>query len=315
MNTETENTTITKKLIVAQKEMASKVKSIFKWFNDNQVIKLADKRNEFVKIAYDYLQVLKNEDSNTDKHSLTKITKVIFDAVGLKSNEYNSKYFRKFANTCVQGSLLLHWQDIKKKSNDGNAQVLTGIAFAKKETFTWQKFEGQTFTENGKKKARAVQHNIKVGMLVIPFNVLQPTIIVKNERVINNDNTLITLDGEGIKRLYARFKDITQQDIDDETSINESVNNPELVDFINAINKCSSLYKQSTMDIDFVADCYVNSEWQKAHTELNTQMNNFEIARKKDNEKLAPTQSENRLLQGKTRLPLHEAFKREKIAK
>ena len=37
-----------------------------------------DKRNEFVKIAYDYLQVLKNEDSNSDNHSLTKISKVIF---------------------------------------------------------------------------------------------------------------------------------------------------------------------------------------------------------------------------------------------
>ena len=57
MNTETEKPTITKKLIVAQKELATKAKSIFKWFNDNQVIKLADKRNEFVKIAYDYLLV------------------------------------------------------------------------------------------------------------------------------------------------------------------------------------------------------------------------------------------------------------------
>ena len=52
------------------------------------------------------------------------------------------------------------------------------------------------------------QHTIRTGMLVVPFNVKEPTIIVKNERVINNDNTLITLDGEGIKKLYARFKDI-----------------------------------------------------------------------------------------------------------
>ena len=114
----------------ASEKLGTIALDVYAWFNqkhkdDNK------NRNLFISAVYDYLKVLEVADSNSDNHSFKQLSDLIWSLVGLQENEHNNSYFRKFANVCVKGGLLLHWQDIKKE--DENGDVIQKLQFAKKD--------------------------------------------------------------------------------------------------------------------------------------------------------------------------------------
>ena len=140
---------MSKKLENAQQILCKNLKTIFVGFNDLQP-KLSDFRNQFIKHTYDYLKVLRIEDKNKDNHSFNKLTRTIFELVNLDESKNNHSYFRKFANTCVQGALLLHWQDEQKI--DDNEIVLNGLEFATKNSVVWIELVGKLGAKKNTKK-------------------------------------------------------------------------------------------------------------------------------------------------------------------
>ena len=100
------------KLLKAQNELGKNLKPfVSKIINKNK--DLRKDRDTIIKFVYDYIQILKIEDKDTDNHSFSKLSRTVFDSVNLDMTEHHNTYFRKFANVCVQGALLLHWQDLK----------------------------------------------------------------------------------------------------------------------------------------------------------------------------------------------------------
>ena len=106
----------------ASEKLGTIALDVYAWFqtkhkDDNK------NRNLFISAVYDYLKVLAVADSNSDNHSFKQLSDLIWSLVGLQENEHNNSYFRKFANVCVKGGLLLHWQEIKKEDKDSPKTV------------------------------------------------------------------------------------------------------------------------------------------------------------------------------------------------
>ena len=271
------------KLEIATDILGKSIKPIFTGFNDTN-FKLENYRNDFISYAYDYLKVLRTEDSNEDNHSFNAINKTIFNLVNLDETKNHHTYFRKFSNTCVKGALLLHWQDLKKC--DENDIELSGLTFAKDKSVNWLDIKGRI---NKDKTQYRIQYSIRKGMLLAPYNFLVPTIIVKNKKEINEDATMIIVDAEKIKNLYARYKDTTARDIEDNQAIEI---NPTMDGIITALNVASDMLKDLTRDRNLVASCFVHDKFNNAWQELKEQQNNVEIVRNKNNVDDAPTPAE-----------------------
>ena len=88
------------KLEIAIDTLGKNIKPIFSGFNETN-FKLENYRNEFILHAYDYLKVLRTEDSNEDNHSFNAINKTIFNLVNLDETKNNHSYFRKFSTYCL----------------------------------------------------------------------------------------------------------------------------------------------------------------------------------------------------------------------
>ena len=193
----------------ASEKLGTIALDVYEWFKTKHQ---ADNKNRnlFISAVYDYLKVLEVADSNSDNHSFKQLSDLIWSLVGLQENEHNNSYFRKFANVCVKGGLLLHWQDIKKE--DDNNICLQDLHFAKKDKVTWKK----TFKIKDKKRV-SFRHQILKGDLVIPYSLLEPMVADnKNDKVENVDDTLLLVGNENINNLYKRFKDITSQELSDD---------------------------------------------------------------------------------------------------
>ena len=193
----------------ASEKLGTIALDVYEWFKTKHQ---ADNKNRnlFISAVYDYLKVLEVADSNSDNHSFKQLSDLIWSLVGLQENEHNNSYFRKFANVCVKGGLLLHWQDIKKE--DDNNICLQDLHFAKKDKVTWKK----TFKIKDKKRV-SFRHQILKGDLVIPYSLLEPMVADnKNDKVHNEDPTLLLVGNENINNLYKRFKDITSQELSDD---------------------------------------------------------------------------------------------------
>ena len=126
-------------------------------------------------------------------------------------------------------------------------------------------------------------------MLLAPYNFLVPTIIVKNKKEINENATMIIVDAEKIKNLYARYKDTTARDIEDNQAIEI---NPTMDGIITALTVASDMLKDLTRDRNLVASCFVHDKFTNAWHELKEQQNNVEIVNSKNNVDDAPTPAE-----------------------
>ena len=237
----------------ASEKLGTIALDVFEWFkgNHNENNK---HRNKLINAVYDYLKVLEVADSNTDNHSFNQLTKHIFALVGLDEQEHNNSYFRKFANNCVKGGLLLHWQDIKKE--DENGDVIQKLQFAKKDKVTWKK----TFKIKDKKRV-SFRHQILKGDLVIPYSLLEPMVADnKNDKVHNEDPTLLLVGNENINNLYKRFKDITSQELSDDIEADKT---PELFSVIDAMKVVNEMFLDLTKDDNKTRSAMVDKDFSK----------------------------------------------------
>ena len=262
------------KLQIAQTLLGKNIKPLV-----NKVISkhtdLRKIRDTFIQFVYDYIQVLKIEDKDTDNHSYSKLTKTVFDSVNLNQSEHNNTYFKKFANVCVRGALLFHWQDNKKTDNQDNDTVINGLQFSKTDTVNWEIRKHQTTGSGNEKKVVRIQHSIDKGMLVAPFNLLTSEFIVKNKKEQNTDTTLLTVDNTDINFLYGLFKDISARELNENEAIKDSLEHPKMNSVIDAIKVLSEMFKDMTMDKNFVASCFVDKRFIDAYGELEQQQLNL----------------------------------------
>ena len=237
----------------ASEKLGTIALDVYAWFqtkhkDDNK------NRNLFISAVYDYLKVLAVADSNSDNHSFKQLSDLIWSLVGLQENEHNNSYFRKFANVCVKGGLLLHWQDIKKE--DDNNICLENLHFAKKDKVTWKK----TFKIKDKKRV-SFRHQILKGDLVIPYAVLEPMVADnKGEKIDNEDNTLLLCGNEDINKLYKRFKDITTQELSDDIEADKT---PELFSVIDAMKVLNEMFLDLTKDDNKTRSAMVDKDFSK----------------------------------------------------
>jgi hypothetical protein len=266
--------TIKNRLQIAQTLLGKNIKPLV-----NKVIAkhtdLRKIRDTFIQFVYDYIQVLKIEDKDTDNHSYSKLTKTVFDSVNLNQTEHNNSYFKKFANVCVRGALLFHWQDNKKTDNQNNDIVINGLQFSKIDTVNWEIRKHQTVGSGNEKKVVRIQHSIDKGMLVAPFKLLTSEFIVKNKKEANTDSTLLTVDNTDINFLYGLFKDISARELNEQQAIDDSLSHPEMNKVILAIQVLSEQFKDMTLDKNFVASCFVDKRFLSAYDELEQQQLNL----------------------------------------
>ena len=237
----------------ASEKLGTIALDVYAWFNqkhkdDNK------NRNLFISAVYDYLKVLEVADSNSDNHSFKQLSDLIWSLVGLQENEHNNSYFRKFANVCVKGGLLLHWQDIKKE--DDNNICIENLHFAKKDKITWKK----TFKIKDKKRV-SFRHQILKGDLVIPYSLLEPMVADnKGDKIDNEDNTLLLCGNDNINNLYKRFKDITSQELSDDIEADKT---PELFSVIDAIKVVNEMFLDLTKDDNKTRSAMVDKDFSK----------------------------------------------------
>ena len=268
------------KLLKAQNDLGKNLKPfVNKIINKNK--DLRKDRDAIIKLVYDYIQVLKIEDKDTDNHSFSKLSKTVFDSVGLDMTEHHNTYFRKFANVCVQGALLLHWQDLEILDNKGNNTVIKNLQFAKKDTVNWETNKYKVVKKDGKKSAWKMQHSIDKGQLVAPHNLLVPFFMNGSEKVLNDKEnnrsyaTLITVDNRDITNLYNSFRDKSARELDEQEQVDDSLDHPQMTSLVNAMKVLSELFKDATMDKNFVASCFVDKRFISAYEELEQQQLNL----------------------------------------
>ena len=262
------------KLLKAQNELGKNLKPfVSKIINKNK--DLRKDRDTIIKFVYDYIQILKIEDKDTDNHSFSKLSRTVFDSVNLDMTEHHNTYFRKFANVCVQGALLLHWQDLKILDNKGNNTVIKNLQFAKKDTVNWEKNKYKVVKKDGKKQAWRMQHSIDKGQLVAPHNLLISFFMNGSEKILNDKTTLITVDNKDITNLYNSFRDISARELDEQEQVDDSLEHPKMNSIIDAIKVLSEMFKDATMDKNFVASCFVDKRFIGAYDELEQQQLNL----------------------------------------
>ena len=242
----------------ASEKLGTIALDVFEWFkgNHNENNK---HRNKLINAVYDYLKVLEVADSNTDNHSFNQLTKHIFALVGLDEQEHNNSYFRKFANNCVKGGLLLHWQDIKKEDENGN--VIEKLQFAKKDKVTWKK----TFKIKDKKRI-SFRHNILIGDLVAPYSLLEPSVVDKdNDKIDNEDNTLLLVGNDNIINLYKRYKDIETKELTEDIQADKT---PELSSLIQSMKVLNEMFFDLTKDENKTRSAMVDKDFNKHYKSL-----------------------------------------------
>jgi hypothetical protein len=262
------------KLLKAQNDLGKNLKPfVNKIINKNK--DLRKDRDSIIKFVYDYIQILKIEDKDTDNHSFSKLSRTVFDSVNLDMTEHHNTYFRKFANVCVQGALLFHWQDLKILDNKGNNTVIKNLQFAKKDSVNWEINKYKVVKKDNKKTAWRMQHPIDKGQLVAPHNLLIPFFMNGSEKIVNDKTTLLTVDNRDITNLYNSFRDISARELDEQEQVDDSLEHPQMTSLISAIKVLSELFKDATMDKNFVASCFVDKNFISAYDELEQQQLNL----------------------------------------
>ena len=242
----------------ASEKLGTIALDVYAWVNQKHK---DDNKNRslFISAVYDYLKVLEVADSNSDNHSFKQLSDLIWSLVGLQENEHNNSYFRKFANVCVKGGLLLHWQDIKKE--DDNNICIENLHFAKKDKITWKK----TFKIKDKKRV-SFRHQILKGDLVIPYSLLEPMVADnKGDKVDNEDNTLLLVGNDNIINLYKRYKDIETKELTEDIQADKT---PELSSLIQSMKVLNEMFFDLTKDENKTRSAMVDKDFNKHYKSL-----------------------------------------------
>ena len=285
----------------ASEKLGTVALEIFEWFKGKHKAD-NENRNNLIIACYDYLKVQEKADSNSDNHSFSGLSDLIFGLVGLDEREHHDSYFRKFANNCVKGGLLLHWQDIKKDDDDGTCIV--GLQFAKKNSVNWQKtFKTKKIGDS--KKRVSFRHNIIKGDLIAPYSLIESMVSQDNDKVENTDDTLLLVGNNIIQSLYKRFKDTSTQELSDDITAEKIPAVYSCVEAMKVLNdmlfdltKDDSKTKSAFIDKDFIKGIATLKENLTALETINNNLNvddaeggknDYWTTQKKENKKLVGT--------------------------
>ncbi len=96
-----------------------------------------------------------------------------------------------------------------------------------------------------------------------------------SEKIVYDKTTLLTVDNRDITNLYNSFRDISARELDEQEQVDDSLEHPQMTSLISAIKVLSELFKDATMDKNFVASCFVDKNFISAYDELEQQQLNL----------------------------------------